>query len=421
MKKVLILGGANQHVKLVEAAHRLGLYAVVADYLPDSPAKAIADKSILIDIKDINSLERLCIDEEISGVVAGFLDPCQMPYALLCERLHLPCLGTVDQFYKLTNKVAFKELCNSYNVGTIRTYKEEEITASFEAFPVFVKPTDSRGSRGQTVCRKYEDVLMAIKLAKAESSDGGCIIEEYLGECDEVQITIFMENGVPHLERTVDSYRGSSTFSLEKVVNCAISPSKHTSEYISNSYPQVIRMIQGLGITNGPVFMQGFVKDGQFYFFDPGLRFPGVEYERGFSSIFHLSLEEWLVYFSINGHFPKNEHFPIDAYNLHGKKVAVLFPVLKPGKIEAIHGESEFALLPSTVAYTTRYHEGDEVPAAFDVNQRYGEIDMFADDISGLIRLIKNFQHEVIITDQNNDRMLFDEFDTSQLSYGYEH
>ena len=420
MNKVLILGGANQHVKLVEAAHRLGYYAIVADYLTDSPAKNIADHSVLIDVKDIDSLERLCIDEKIDGIVAGFLDSCQIPYALLCERLGLPCFGTIDQFYKLTNKVAFKEMCAKYGVGIIETYNEEDITASFVDYPLFVKPTDSRGSRGQSVCHNYDDVLPAIEFAKAESSDGKCIIEKYLGECDEVQMTIFMVDGIPHLERTVDSYRGSVTLSLEKVVNCSISPSKHTADFISNSYPQIIDMIHGLGIKNGPVFMQGFVQNRQFYFFDPGLRFPGVEYERIFSTVFNLSLEEWMVFYSVYGHFPTSELFPDDAYNLAGKKAAVLFPVLLPGVIKEIYGESDYASLPTTISYTTRYCEGDNVPAVYNVNQRYAEIDMLAEDINGICALIKKFQEDVIIIDQQNKRMLFDDFDISRLSYGYE-
>ena len=420
MNKVLILGGANQHVKLVEAAHRLGYYAIVADYLTDSPAKRIADKAWLVDIKDIDTLDRLCKEEGVNGVIAGFLDPCQMPYALLCERLHLPCFGTVEQFYKLTNKVAFKEMCNKYGVGTIKTYKENDIKDSFNDFPLFVKPTDSRGSRGQTVCRKYEDIQPAIELAKSESSDGECIIEKYLGDCDEVQMTIFMVNGEPHLERTVDSYRGSAKLSLEKVVNCSISPSKHTNDFVSNSYPQIVDMIHGLGIKDGPVFMQGFEKEGQFYFFDPGLRFPGVEYERIFREVFDVSLEEWLVYYSVHGSFPLDVQFPKDAYNLNGKKATVLFPVLLPGTVKDIKGESEFSSLPSTIAYTTRYGVGDEVPAAYNVNQRYAEIDMLADDIPGISALINQFQKEVIIINQKNERMLFDDFDTARLSKGNE-
>ena len=42
-KKILILGGANQHLKFVEAAKELGLYTIVTDYLNDSPCKKVCD------------------------------------------------------------------------------------------------------------------------------------------------------------------------------------------------------------------------------------------------------------------------------------------------------------------------------------------------------------------------------------------
>ena len=38
-KKLLILGGAYLHNKVVEAAHVMGIYTIVTDNVPNSPAK----------------------------------------------------------------------------------------------------------------------------------------------------------------------------------------------------------------------------------------------------------------------------------------------------------------------------------------------------------------------------------------------
>lgn len=49
-KKLLVLAGAGPHTKVVEAAKEMGIYTIVADYLPASvysPAKLIADESIM--------------------------------------------------------------------------------------------------------------------------------------------------------------------------------------------------------------------------------------------------------------------------------------------------------------------------------------------------------------------------------------
>ena len=56
-KKLLIIGGAFQHVKLVEAAKELGVVTYVTDYLPleKAPAKQIADKYFMYNIDEIDA------------------------------------------------------------------------------------------------------------------------------------------------------------------------------------------------------------------------------------------------------------------------------------------------------------------------------------------------------------------------------
>ena len=90
-KKILILGGASQHCKVVDAAHELGLKVFVTDYLPDSPAKKKADVSLMYDVKDIEGIVDYCKKEKIDGIITTSLDPCQIPYQKICEKLALPC------------------------------------------------------------------------------------------------------------------------------------------------------------------------------------------------------------------------------------------------------------------------------------------------------------------------------------------
>lgn len=65
----------------------------------------------MYNITDIDNIVKYCQENHVDGVVAGFLDPCQMPYAQICQKLNLPCTGTPEQFFTFTNKIAFKELC----------------------------------------------------------------------------------------------------------------------------------------------------------------------------------------------------------------------------------------------------------------------------------------------------------------------
>lgn len=416
-EKILILGGANQHLKFVEAAKEMGLYTIVTDYLPDSPCKKICDESLMLNITDVEGIVSYCKKNKVDGVVAGFLDPCQIPYAKICDELGLPCYGTPEQFFKFTNKIAFKELCRKNGVNVIRDYTEEDYKANRIEYPVFVKPVDSRGSRGQTVCHTSDEMDEAIRFAKEQSSNGDILIEQYMGDCDEVQITNFVINGEVYLERTVDSYRGDANKKLQKVASCSISPSKYTDVYLANCHESVCNMIKDLGISNGPIFMQGFYRNGQFYFFDPGLRFPGVEFERIYKKVWQIDMAELLIYFALTGEFPEGAELPKDGAKLNGCIGAVLFPVLSGGKIQHIRGLEKYRTNPHVVSCLTRYEEGKEVGWTFDVNQRYAEIDVLGEGLAEVKEQIDLFYKEVLVVDEEgNNMLLFDKFKTERIS-----
>lgn len=415
-KKILILGGANQHLKFIEAANRIGVYTIVTDYLRDSPCKKVCNEALMFNITDVEGIVAFCRENHVNGVVAGFLDPCQMPYAKICKELDLPCYGTPEQFLKFTNKIAFKELCRKNGVNVIPDYSEDDFHLGKIKYPVFVKPVDSRGSRGQTVCYGPEEMEKAIRFAKEQSSNGDILIEQFMGDCDEVQITCFVVDGTVYLERTVDSYRGDAAKNLQKVVSCSISPSKYTDLYLKNCHKVVCEMIKDLGIMNGPIFMQGFVKDEQFYFFDPGLRFPGVEFERIYKKIWGIDMAELLIRYALDGQFPVGTTLPIDGAKLNGRIGAVLFPVLCGGVISRIQGLKKYRSNSNVISFFTRYGEGDEIGWTYDVNQRFAEVDLIGRNVDEVKIMIDSFYRVVeVFGVEGNNMLLFDRFNLDRL------
>lgn len=404
-KKILILGGASVHVKVVETAKEMGLYTIVTDYLTDSPAKQIADKSYCFDIYDIDGIVDMCRQEGVSGVISSHLDPCQRPYQQICERLGLPCFGNADQFFKMTDKHAFKKLCVENGVDVIQEYTEQDILKDRVCYPIFVKPVDSRGSRGQTVCYDKNTALQAVDFAKSESSNGDILIETYMAGAEEVQITYFFINGEPHLVRTVDSYRGQEKYGLEKVVICAVSPSKHTDEYLNGAHKNVAAMLKKLGIRNGPAFMQGFYDNGKFRFFDPGLRFPGVDYEKIFHKVFGIDLIRLTIEFAMTGRI-QNAVLPNDSMNLNGNHAAVLFPVITAGTIHQIQGVETIIRDCQVVSYLHRHFVGETVGWTQDVNQRICEIDVVCESIPQLKERISWIWDTLQVLDEEGRQML---------------
>lgn len=386
-KTILVMGGTWQQVKFVEAAHDLGARVLVADYLENSPAKTIADKSFLLDIKDVDSIVSMCKLEGVDGVVSGYIDPCQRPYQEVCEKLGLPCYGTRDQFFRMTDKVEFKRMCLEHGVDVIPGYSQDDIDAKCVEFPVFVKPVDSRGSRGQSVCWSYEELDAALANARGESSNGEAIVEKYMKGAHEFQVTYFFINGRPYIVRTADSYTGTEANGLEKVVLGAFSPSVFAESYMNNAHAKVVGMLLGMGIENGPAFMQGFEDKGRFRFFDPGLRFPGVNYEQILKRLLGVDLAKAMVEFSLTGRMPAIEGIE-NAANLGGACSAVLFPTVAPGCVDNLGCLDDISAMEGVVSCLPRVSAGDRIGMTADVNQRLAEIDVVADRRDELLRRV---------------------------------
>ncbi len=411
-KKLLILAGAGVHTKLVRAAQEMGVFTIVTDNVPNSPAKRIADKSYDIDIYDIDRLENICRAEKIDGVLSCFIDPCQRPYNELCERMGYFCYGTKEQFYLMTDKHAFKNMCIENGVDVIPEYHEDNIEKI--TFPVFVKPVDSRGSRGQTVCYSREELVKAVAFAKKESSNGDIIIEKYMKGANEFQVTYFFVDGEAFLLRTVDSYNGLEEKKLEKVVACAVSPSRFTDVYLKTTHKKVINMFKRMGIQNGPAFMQGFEDNGVFRFFDPGLRFPGVDYDLVYKEVFGIDITKTMISIALSGNCGETK-LPKDGVYIHGKRAAVLFPTITAGTVGLREGISEIESMPEVISFLLRWEVGDIVPWSYNVNQRSAEIDILCDNTENLQNKINTIQKKYKVYNVDGKDMTYDVFDITRI------
>lgn len=414
MKKILILGGTPQQIKLVNAAKKMGVYTIVTDYLENSAAKKIADKSYMYNIKDIDGIVAMCKEEKVDGVICGYIDPCQRPYQKICEKLNLPCYGTKEQFYKMTDKSIFKKMCIENGIDVIPEYTERDLVNGTIEYPVFVKPTDSRGSRGQSVCYTAEELREAIVFAKKESSKGDIIIEKYMKEAHEFQVTYFFIDGEAYLIRTVDSYCGMEEAHMEKVVACAISPSRFTQAYLENAHNKVVKMFKNMGLKNGPVFMQGFEDNGVFRFFDPGLRFPGVDYEKIYEKVHGIDIMEAMIHLALDGNCGEIK-LPEDGVMIKGKRAAVLFPTVSAGIIGQLEGFEEVKDDQSVVSLQPRCEAGDQIEWTYNVNQRMAEVDILCDTTEQLKKKVDDIQKTLKVLDSERRNMTYQYFDVERI------
>ncbi|MBP3634369.1 MAG: hypothetical protein J6J43_07330 [Oscillospiraceae bacterium] len=420
-KKLLILGGAFQHCKLVEAAHELGVITWVTDYLPSeqAPAKQMADHYSMLNITQIDEMAELCRKEGIDGVIATSLDACQKPYEMLCRKLGVPCFGSEEQFRILTDKRLFKEHCRKFGVDVIPEYAPEDfddpaVCAGKVSFPILIKPCESRGSRGQTICHSYEEVADAIAFARSESANGQIVIEKYMGQNNDFSMTILMLGGKAYPFRTVDRILGKYEDGLDKLAVGATMPSVFTKLYMDNVHSKVEKLYQGIGLVNAPVFMQGFVDGDTVRFYDPGLRLPGGEYERMFTHACGVNPMYPLIEFALTGQVENTrDYLKPDAVWLDGKLACQVLPTLRPGIIGAVKGMDEIRAHPHVVSAFERFRVGDEIKPTKNVNQRFSEIDVVCSSSEEMSRTVHWIYDTLSITDENGEDMIVSSFSPS--------
>lgn len=414
-KKLLILGGVYLHKKVVEAANEMGIYTIVTDNIPDSPAKKIASKSYDINISDVDGIVDMCRTEKVDAVLSVCIDFCQVYYQEICEKLGLPCYGTYEQFQIFTNKELFKKVCMENGVDIIPTYSEEDILNkdNNDIYPVLVKPAHNRGSRGQSVCNSREETAEAINLAKSLSDDGHAIIEKYMGGKEDFQVTYLVVDGKPVVVRTADRYLGPAEEKMDRVAIALSSPSSNTNLYMEKVHKNVCSMLDAVGIKNAPVFMQGFVDGDTIRFYDPGLRFPGGDYDRVFSDVMGINLMKLLVELAFSGKIENTaELLDDETVLLKNHTIFTLHSTIRAGEIARITPVEELLAIKGVSYVSFRHEVGETIAFTGDVNQRIAEFNICGETPQDIRNTLNDVKNSFVILDQDGKDMVFCKFDT---------
>ncbi|SHM26273.1 Biotin carboxylase [Fibrobacter sp. UWR3] len=185
MKKLMILGGSRYAIPVIDAAHKLGLYAITADYLPYNVAHKFSDQYVNVSIIEKEKVLKVAQELQIGGVVSFACDPGVVTAAYVAEKMGLPFQGSYKSTSILQDKGLFRRFLkeNGFNVPHAKSYSDKNAPLAdidFFTWPVIVKPVDSAGSKGVTKVNKPEELPAAIDTALGGSHNGHFIIEDFL-------------------------------------------------------------------------------------------------------------------------------------------------------------------------------------------------------------------------------------------------
>lgn len=408
-KKLLVLAGADVHRKVVSAANGMGVYVIVTDNLDPSlsPAKQLADEYWNIDITDVDSIVRKCVEERVDGVLAYSIDPAQLPYCKICSRLNLPCYGTLEQFEIMTNKRRFKDFCRMNGVEVIPEYTMDDVDNARVEYPVLIKPLESRGARGQSVCRNKDEVHIAVGIAKNECRSNGFLIEKYLGdEFQDMALAYVVADGTPYLVKCGDRNLGRKEDNLDRQQMVAVLPSRYTAEYVEKCSPIVETMISNLGIKFGAVFLQGFFKDGHIYMYDPGLRLPGSDFDLVLRKSTGLDLPSTFVHFALTGDVEYAAGTLAEAYQMGGAVCLIFAVAVRPGIVSCVEGIDVFSKDERILSIDQRIYPGDTVPDTGDIRQRVIELIAYLPDRKSIPEFAEYVYDTYHVVDEEGNDMI---------------
>lgn len=184
-KKLMLLGGLRYLLPIIETAHKLGIYVITVDYIPDNIAHKYSDEYHNISILDKEAVLKLAQEMQIDGIMSFAVDPGVVTAAYVAEKMGLPFQGSYESVSILQDKAKFRKFLtdNGFNVPNAKGYDNVESAISdisYFNWPVIVKPVDSAGSKGVTRVDDKNDLESAIKVALSESHNGQFIIEDFL-------------------------------------------------------------------------------------------------------------------------------------------------------------------------------------------------------------------------------------------------
>ena len=416
-KKLLLMGGVQTAIGLIDICHRNGASLGVTDYNKGTYFKQVADEAFDVNAFDTEAVIRLCKEHHYDGVITQFVDRVLPLAADVAEGIGAYSPFTKEQIKMSADKAFFKKTCMEYGVPVPKLYaiaSEEEIEQDDTIeYPVLVKPVDSSSSRGLVVCRNAEELKAGLQEARKASHSDRAIVEAYL-PYDEINVTYIAQDGDIQLAAIHDRYFNVSQKGVMKVPDMYIYPSRYTELYYETVNDKVINMLKGIGVKNGSLFMQAVVHDGHVYFYEAGMRLNGcktyeiLECENNYNTLEHLT------YYCLTGSMGRYQKF--DA---RFKKWYATWNVIgKPGmlcdrylNLDALNSYPWVIKVGKSYAPGTRVREHTEGTLL----QLVSRIHIMADNKEQLFERIQKMHELFRVVDDENRDIIFPGHDIDDL------
>ena len=280
-KRLMLLGGLRYLLPVIEEAHKLGVYVITADYLPDNIAHKYSDEYCNVSIIDKDAVLEAVQRLQIDGIMSFAVDPGVVSAAYVAEKMGLPFQCSYEAACILQDKSRFRQFLseNGFNCPKAKGYSNVEEAledVGYFDWPIIVKPVDSAGSKGVTKVVEHKDLAAAIELALASSISRKFIIEDFL---EKDRFSVGSESFVVDGKLVYNGFY-DQLFDDESAnpftPSAEVWPSVMSQEYQSEIKAELQRLVELLGITTGLFNVECRVcKNGKAYLMEVSPRAGG--------------------------------------------------------------------------------------------------------------------------------------------------
>lgn len=260
-KVAVVLGGTVPHCELIRQLKIRGYYTILVDYLPNTPAKAVADEHVQESTLDKEAVLAVARERNASLVISGCVDQANVVACYVMEQLGLPVPYSYENALRFSNKGSMKQGMAEHGIPTSR-YLYVKSTADLRLegmrFPVMVKPADSNSANGVKKAENEEDMLRSLAAALEISRNGCAVVEEHVSG-REISAYCFVKDHRAKLLMTAE--RISTTDGSDRVIKCyaSIAPAKISPAAERRAEEIATEIAAAFDLDNTPLFFQGIV------------------------------------------------------------------------------------------------------------------------------------------------------------------
>ena len=409
-KRLLLLGGGSMMKEVVIRAKLLGVYTLVMGLdLDADEAKALCDKPIFGNARDVDEVVKVCKHESIDGITTGYVDILLQTCHDACERLGLPYYANNELIEVTTNKSLYKEVCKKYGIPVPEAYNITDINSREQLdtieYPVFIKPVDASGSRGAAICNNEAELIDNYQKALKWSPSKTISVEEYLTGQD-IILDYLVSDGKAHLVSIFDRMVTPDRKPPINSPNIQFAPSKAVDAFLQDVDKPVQAFCQGLDIKDGIIFFQGYNNNGKIKLFEMGCRL-GASFFSIEEAFIGVNPVDVLIHYALTGKMTETGNFDLITPKYKGIGCA-LYLMLKPGvsKVGKMIGIDALSDIPYVKHVNAHMHPGEGVFWERVADVRILTVYIAAPDKEALRNTVELIYKTIKITDDNGESIL---------------